>query len=58
MLFFLFRHLLSKNMDAQNFREFIERYSEFVLKNQNINEGEKEPIMTQDGNDSHGDIEN
>ena len=44
-------------MDGQNFREFIERYSEYVLKNQNISDGEKDPIMTHDGNESHGDNE-
>jgi len=55
--FTLYRHLLAKNMDGQNFREFIEKYSEFVLKSQNSVEGEKDPIMSQDGNDSHGDIE-
>ena len=48
---------MAKNMDGQNFREFIERYSEYVLKNQNINDGEKDPIMTHDGNESHGDSE-
>lgn len=44
-------------MDGQNFREFIERYSEYILKNQNLNVDEKQPIMAQDGNDSHGDSE-
>lgn len=46
--YFVASHLIAKNMDGQNFREFIEQYSEYVLKNQNISDGEKEPIMTQD----------
>lgn len=44
-------------MDAQNFREFVERYSQYILKNQNINQGEKEPIMSHDGEESHGESE-
>lgn len=47
-------HLLAKNMDGQNFREFVERYSEYILKTQNMNLDEKQPIMTHDGNESHG----
>lgn len=41
-------YLLCKNMEGQNFREFIERYAEYIMKNNNGNENENEPIMNKD----------
>ncbi|KAH7637008.1 innexin inx2 [Dermatophagoides farinae] len=45
-------YLLCKNMEGQNFREFIERYSEEIMKSSNGNDNEKEPIINKSGNET------
>lgn len=39
-------------MEGQNFREFIEKYSEEIMKSSNGNDNEKEPIINKSGNET------
>lgn len=50
-------HLLAKNIDAQNLREFVNLYAQHVMKNQDDEEPEKEPIISKAGSDSMIDVE-
>lgn len=35
-------------MEGQNFREFVERYANYIIKSNNGNEYEQEPIIGKD----------
>ena len=43
-------HLLAKNMDGQNFREFMAGYANYIMKNKDAqvqNSSEKDPILNE-----------